>query len=139
MFGAIAACIVLGGALAAPARSASPGTAYEEVLEALQRGRPVKVLTNADQCNYDEGGKTDAALVTGIQINEFTITPYKGISFGYLRQILDGRGDVILEDLEYNLELDDIVTITIKLRTAPGVTKETRMTCRIPTGARFFW
>jgi hypothetical protein len=117
----------------------SPGPAYEAVLDALQSGRTVRVLTSPSRCIDDRSGKPGAVALDGLQINAFSIVPNRGIFFFDTQEVLDDAGQPVTQFVRYNLDLDDQLAITVVRKTAAGVTRQDPLICQVPIGARFVW
>jgi hypothetical protein len=75
----------------------SSGPAYEDVLDALQSGRTVRLLTSPSRCIDDRSGKPRAPALDGSQVNAFSVVPSKGIVFFDTQEVLDAAGRPVTE------------------------------------------
>jgi hypothetical protein len=112
---------------------------YQDVLDALQSGKVVKVLTDLERCVAPESGKAGPRIQGGLQINAFIVVPEKGIFFSDLHQTLDVSGQPLTEYIRYNLGMDGNLTLTVTRQTAAGLVKQDPLVCRLTAGARFVW
>jgi hypothetical protein len=124
------------GALAAAEPAPSQ---YADVFNALQTTRPVKLLTELDQCANESEGKPGPSLHGGLSINTFVVLPGRGLFFSDVHQTLDEESHPVTEYIRYNLTTDDRLRVSLTRMVNSAVTKQENIFCQIPLGARFIW
>lgn len=131
--GWVAASLMLAPAVAEEAAS------YAEVLNALQSGKAVTVLTDFNHCAYSETGKAGPQVKSGLQIKSFLVTPEKGLVFADVHQTLDKSDQAVTEYIRYQVKADGQMTLNVTHQMAGGAVKQPPVVCQIPIGARFVW
>ena len=112
---------------------------YTDVVNALQTTRPVRLLTELDQCANESGGKPGPSFHGGLSINTFVVLPGRGLFFSDLHQTLDEGNQPVTEYIRYNLTTDDRLRVSLTRIVGSAVTTQESMVCQIPLGARFVW
>ena len=121
-------------AVAEPAQSQ-----YTDVVNALQTTRPVRLLTDLDQCANESEGKPGPSLHGGLSINTFVVLPGRGLFFSDVHQTLDEENQPVTEYIRYNLTTDDRLRVSLTRIVNSAVAKHDTIVCQIPLGARFIW
>ena len=112
---------------------------YTDVVNALQTTRPVRLLTDLDQCANESEGKPGPSLHGGLSINTFVVLPGRGLFFSDVHQTLDEENQPVTEYIRYNLTTDDRLRVSLTRIVNSAVTKQENIVCQIPVGARFVW
>jgi len=112
---------------------------YTDVVNALQTTRPVRLLTDLDQCANESEGKPGPSLHGGLSINTFVVLPGRGLFFSDVHQTLDEDYQPVTEYIRYNLTTDDRLRVSLTRIVNSAVAKQDSFVCRIPLGARFVW
>ena len=122
------------------ASSAEPAPSqYTDVVNALQTTRPVRLLTDLDQCANESEGKPGPSLHGGLSMNTFVVLPGRGLFFSDVHQTLDEESQPVTEYIRYNLTTDDRLRVSLTRIVNSAVTKQENIVCQIPLGARFIW
>jgi hypothetical protein len=112
---------------------------YTDVVNALQTTRPVRLLTDLDQCANEIGGKPGPSLHGGLSINTFVVLPGRGLFFSDVHQTLDEENQPVTEYIRYNLTTDDRLRVSLTRIVNSAVAKQDSLVCQIPLGAQFIW
>ena len=123
-----------GSAVAEPAPSQ-----YTDVVNALQTPRPVRLLTDLDQCANESTGKPGPSLHGGLSINTFVVVPGRGLFFSDVHQTLDEDNQPVTEYVRYNLMTNDQLRVSLTRIVNSAVAQQDNIVCQIPTGAWFVW
>ena len=92
--------VLIGG----PALAALPSKpSYQQVLQALQRGANVHVLTKLQNCQTADTKQPGPPIEGGYTINSFIALPGKGIFFADAHQTINPAGQPDTEYVRYNL------------------------------------
>jgi hypothetical protein len=132
--------LLFGTSVAAVAAHAAPSAStYALVLEALQSGKSVRVVSDLSHCVTRGTGQAGPSIQSGFQITAFIAMPNKGIFFSDVHPTLDATDHPVTEYVRYNLAPDGNVTMTVERLSGGVVTKQDPLVCQVPTGARFIW
>ena len=112
---------------------------YTDVVNALQTTRPVRLLTDLDQCANESEGKPGPSLHGGLSINTFVVLPGRGLFFSDVHQTLDEENQPVTEYIRYNLMTDDRLRVSLTRIVNEAVVQQDTIICPIPRGARFVW
>ena len=112
---------------------------YNDVVNALQTTKPVRVLTDLGQCANESEGKPGPSMQGGLSINTFVVVPGRGLFFSDVHQTLDAESQPVTEYVRYNLTPDDQLRVSLTRIVNSAVAKQDSIVCRIPLGARFVW
>jgi hypothetical protein len=124
---------------AVAAQAAPPASTYSLVLEALQSGKSVRVVSDLSHCVTRGTGQAGPSIQSGFQIAAFIAMPNKGIFFSDVHPTLDATDHPVTEYVRYNLAPDGNVIMTVERLSGGVVTKQDPLVCPIPNGARFIW
>jgi hypothetical protein len=127
-----------GAASTAPAATAPATSTYQLVLEALESGKTVRLVSDLGHC-VTRTGQAGPPIQAGLQISAFIATPDKGMFFSDVHPTLDATDHPITEYVRYNLAIDGDLIITTARRSSGTVTKQDPLVCKVPTGAKFIW
>ncbi len=136
--GRVATNILLGSLAVGPAVEASARSVYNDVLEALQSSKTVKVIVDLRECDV-LGGNRGRAVLGGLVINAFNVVPNKGILFADVHHTLDSLGNPTTAYIRYDLAENDELTPTVTRLAMNGTRKEDAFVCPVPGGAKFIW
>jgi hypothetical protein len=132
--------MLFGTSMAAVGAQAAPSAStYGLVLEALQSGKPVRVVSDLSHCVTRGTGQAGPPIQSGFQITAFIAMPNKGIFFSDVHPTLDATDHPGTEYVRYNLVPDGNVIMTVARLSGGVVTKQDPLVCQVPTGARFIW
>jgi VirK protein len=124
---------------AVPASAAPSASTYALVLEALQSGKSVRVVSDLSHCVTRGTGQAGPPIESGLQITAFIALPNKGIFFSDVHPTLDATDHPVTEYVRYNLAPDGNLTMTVERLNGGVVTKQDPLVCQVPSGARFIW
>jgi hypothetical protein len=124
---------------AVPASAAPSASTYALVLEALQSGKSVRVVSDLSHCVTRGTGRAGPPIESGLQITAFIALPNKGIFFSDVHPTLDATDHPVTEYVRYNLAPDGNLTMTVERLNGGVVTKQDPLVCQVPSGARFIW
>lgn len=137
-FPVAAAPLAPGAASTAPAATVPAASTYQFVLEALESGKPVRLVSDLGHC-VTRTGQAGPPIQAGFQISAFIAIPGKGIFFSDVHPTLDATDHPVTEYVRYNLAIDGDLILTMARRTSDTVTKQDPLVCKVPTGAKFIW
>lgn len=125
---------------ASVAAQAAPSAAtYNPVLEALQSGKSVRIVSDLSHCVTRGTRQPGPPIQSGFLITAFIAVPNKGIFFSDVHPTLDAADHPVTEYVRYNLAPDGNVIMTVERLSGGVVTKQDPLVCQVPTGARFIW
>jgi hypothetical protein len=117
-----AMAVLIGGpALAKPS--------YQQVLQALQRGANVHVLTKLQDCQTAATKQPGPPIQTGYTINGFIAVPGKGIFFADTHQTINPAGQPDTEYVRYNLLPNNQLTIAVTTVTSGTARQQPTLIC----------
>jgi hypothetical protein len=131
--------ISLGWLVVSHAAGANVNSAYNDVLEALQSTKTVKVIVDLHRCNLVDGNKAGPPVLGGLVINAFNVVPKRGILFSDVHHTLDSQGNSVTAYIRYDLAPNNELTLTVTRLTVDGKRKEDFFLCPVPGGAKFIW
>jgi hypothetical protein len=121
------------------AMGADVHSSYNDVLEALQSARVVKVIVDLHQCKLVNGNGAGPPVLGGLVINAFNVIPDKGILFSDVHQTLDPLGNPVTAYIRYVLAENSELTLTVTRFPENGARNEDAFLCPVPDGAKFVW
>jgi VirK protein len=142
LLGVTACCLCLSAGVdrdSAIAVAQSAESSYAEVISALQTAKPVKLLTDLGQCQYENTGKPGPSLQSGLSINAFIVLPGRGVFFSDVHQTLNEANLPVTEYVRYNLTTDNQLKVRLTHLENSAAIKQDVIVCLSPLGARFVW